>query len=1419
QLRAAIRRALAQEGTFNLMSLYTHLAKEQGMELDLWLEKTLKSSSTEEIRLFLEQSGWSDEEKISWIRNYKVSNGVPVLIEYLKHPDAKIRMDAAKSLGGIKSPEGTEPLELLLKDPDVHVRLAAADALIDLGAAGLVAQNPRLLVGFRPLASKNDDLFSAMAAIKVLLRANPREGLWLLQLSEDALKPRFRAHVVALLGEMGFTDAIEALEPLLAHPNDKVSLSAAEALARFGREEGWAQLRAGLQSENLDLRSRAMEALAKLGRQDEAFEGIQSLLEFGGDIYFSAAHLIELHQAKEAAKGLIPLLTQGENETRWKSIQVLGNLGVTEAIPALTALLADADSDVREMAAQAVGRLGAVEAIPLLRAMMQDPNPQIRLRVLEALVQLGVGEALPEIKTLLTEPDIWVDAADTLDRLAPGWDQGQATFAEIQGLLSEELSRSVAEAKGDRAAELQRLLEQLPKWESTAEIDRKAEWRESIRRALASESTTDIDSIYASLAREKGLAFDALLALLYREAGPEDLTELFLKWDTIDEDYLDFIAAHRLKGGIEWLRTEGLKGDYAVRGKSIAALAELGAIEAIPDLKNILENSPSAIARAQAAESLARLGEESGISTLRALALDPGELDSQAHAIEALGRLKIKIDPAPVLALLQNPKTEQWHTLAALEYCGSLEVTEAQEVIQNLVKEGQNRIQLKAIETLGKLKATEAIPELKALRKNQAPQSATVTALALARMGDRSGIEDLKALLRQAENLTETIDALAELGLREFTPDLQRLLNHRSADVAIHAAVALAQWKVSGAKEALRSKLWQIAGPEPYGKAIRALNELDPKWIDEFPTLQELREILSEELNRGLAEAKGDKAVELQKLLEQIPKWSEWDSVEAKTRALIRHALAREETSSLDAIYEELAKAQGLSLSVWLARSLSGIDSPQVFESILRNIDWSNDSLAEWIGRHRLAAGHELLLELTGNENWTVRSAAAESLGELEVRTPGIEKYLLELLEDSEWGVRWAAADALKKLGHEDDSRVKKTLLAGVFDEDEEIQQSALESLAEHSFHDREIRDALLLQLGSPNPLVQAQVLSTLARLKIRDQTLERAVSALLQHSELDVQIEAAALLAEWDLGNPAVLGRLTQALTSENSHLMIIAGEGLRRLKFDDPVFIEKILESLKSPEDKVRHGAARTLSYWRPDRPEVRQALERALQDPSPEVALLAAHTLSHFGSVDGRIEGILIEGLDHPKAELALLSVEALQRSGYSDQDLCRALRRHVGNDTSPVQIKALRLLDQIDPNWSAAVVDGFPRVQEILTEELRNLPSEAGRPLLRETQKLLDQLPNWAESKAPQTGGRVSHLPAWSGRDSNGKPFDAKRLEELRAFIPGPEKLTMIGPTIEALRGLMAGIISNTPVYLMAVTGVGKNAMLRYLANLT
>ncbi|HKY61940.1 MAG TPA: AAA family ATPase, partial [bacterium] len=47
----------------------------------------------------------------------------------------------------------------------------------------------------------------------------------------------------------------------------------------------------------------------------------------------------------------------------------------------------------------------------------------------------------------------------------------------------------------------------------------------------------------------------------------------------------------------------------------------------------------------------------------------------------------------------------------------------------------------------------------------------------------------------------------------------------------------------------------------------------------------------------------------------------------------------------------------------------------------------------------------------------------------------------------------------------------------------------------------------------------------------------------------------------------------------------------------------------------------------------------------------------------------------------------------------------------------------------------------------------------------------------------------------------------------------EKLTMIGPTIEALRGLMAGIISNTPVYLMAVTGVGKNAMLRYLANLT
>ncbi|HKX13374.1 MAG TPA: HEAT repeat domain-containing protein, partial [bacterium] len=1323
-LRAAIRRALAQDGTFDLMSLYAHLAKEQGMVLELWLEKTLKASSTSEIRVFLEQSGWSDDDKISWIRNNHVSGGIPVLIEYLKHPDAEVRINAAKSLGGFKSSEGIEPLKRLLKDPEVHVRLAAADALINLGATDIL-RDPHLLAGFRPLV-KEDNLFLVMTTLKVLLRTNPREGLWLLQLPEDSLQPRFRATVVTILGEMGFTDAVEALEPLLAHTNDKVAVSAAVALAQFGLEEGWAHLRGALRSPNLDLRSRAMEALVKLGRPEEALEVVETLLQFGGDTFFSAAHLIEICGAKETAKALIPLLSQGERETRWKSAEVLGKLGITDAIPALTALLADSDSDVREMAAQALGRLGAVEVIPLLRSMAKDPHPPTRLRALDALVELGVQEALPEIKTLLTDPEIWIDAAETLDRLAPDWNPEPADFTQIQRLLSEELSHSVAEARGEKATELQRLFEQLPTWRPT-QIDRKAEWRESIRRALASESTTDIDSIYASLAQEKGLAFDAWLALLYREAGAEDLRELFLKWGTIDEDYLDFIVAHRLKGGIEWLRSEGLKGDYAVRGKSIAALADLGAVEAIPELRNILESDSGQIAKVQAAESLARLGEDSAAQTLRSWALEPKDLDLKAQALSALGRLKIEVDPAEVLILMKHPKAEQWQILAALDYCGSLAMTETQEAIRALAKDGKDRIQLQAIRVLGELKAAEAIPDLKLLRKNQTPQAAIVTALALTRMGDRSGIEDLKSLLRQAENLRDTVDAIAELGLDEFVPELQSLLNHRSTDVAVHAAIALEKLGFPGAKGALLAQLWQMAGPEPYGKAIRALRELDPEWIHEFPTLQELREILSEELNRGIAEAQGDKAVELQKLLQQLPRWKSAnrseDAFEAKTRALIRQALAREETSSLDSIYEELARAQGLSLSVWLGRSLIGVDSPEKFEAILRSIPWSNGGLAEWIGEHRLQAGHELLLELTGNEDWTVRSAAAESMGNLGIHNPDIEKYLFGLLEDPEWGVRWAAADALKKLGYED-PRIKRTLVTAVFDEDEDIQQSAIESLAEHPYRDREIRDALLLQLGSPNQFVQLQALSTLSRLQIRDESLDRAVGALLQHPEFDIQAEAAALLADWGLGNPEVLGLLTQALASENNHLMAIAGEGLRKLKFEDPVLLGKILDSLKSPEDKVRYEAARMLSYWHPDRPGVRQALERALDDPLQGVALFAADALSHLGLVDSRIEKILIEGLRHSQAELALLSVEALARSSYADLELREALLRQVANDASAVQIKAIRLLDQIDPDWSTPVVKGFPKVQEILAEELRGLASEAEGPKLTETQKLLD-----------------------------------------------------------------------------------------------
>ncbi len=63
---------------------------------------------------------------------------VEVLIEQLRHKDAKMRMEAAEVLGQLKDPRAVKPLIVALKDTDIAVQEKVLKALVNIKAVELL---------------------------------------------------------------------------------------------------------------------------------------------------------------------------------------------------------------------------------------------------------------------------------------------------------------------------------------------------------------------------------------------------------------------------------------------------------------------------------------------------------------------------------------------------------------------------------------------------------------------------------------------------------------------------------------------------------------------------------------------------------------------------------------------------------------------------------------------------------------------------------------------------------------------------------------------------------------------------------------------------------------------------------------------------------------------------------------------------------------------------------------------------------------------------------------------------------------------------------------------------------------------------------------------------------------------------------
>lgn len=167
----------------------------------------------------LKDSRWYVVRNIIYIlRKIGDKSAVDYLLKSLNHPDVRVRREAVKAMGELKTPVVIQHIRELLDDPDHSMRKASADAL---GRIGSEAAKKTLLEKLSEKQFRGRDFEEKKEFYEILARWNDTEvaGRMLQQLVKRSFFRRSRSHenkacAAYALGLMGIHDALAPLNRL-----------------------------------------------------------------------------------------------------------------------------------------------------------------------------------------------------------------------------------------------------------------------------------------------------------------------------------------------------------------------------------------------------------------------------------------------------------------------------------------------------------------------------------------------------------------------------------------------------------------------------------------------------------------------------------------------------------------------------------------------------------------------------------------------------------------------------------------------------------------------------------------------------------------------------------------------------------------------------------------------------------------------------------------------------------------------------------------------------------------------------------------------------------------------------------------------------------------------------------------------------
>jgi HEAT repeat protein len=402
---------------------------------------------------------------------------------------------------------------------------------------------------------------------------------------------------------------------------------------------------------------------------------------------------------------------------------------------------------------------------------LRSDTPEVREEASRGLKSLGRG-ALGELEVAAKDPD-----------------------REVSGR-----ARHLIKIIGITEKLTPRLLKEMPGLEERIASRGEPVWTEAFLDAVR-----EMDGTY----RHPSLRIEDLDALTVNAIRGAESSELRMK---VSEACGQWAVRSAIPDMIRLLSHE----DPQVRGSVASDLENLGAREAIPELRKLLHSAP---VQSPALWALGVLGAKEALpEILPFLKRDPGGSDHASWAVGDLGATEAIPDLLKVL-YHRNPQARSM----AARALGCLRAKEAVPEFIKLLADPEEGIRSQVAWVLGVMGAREAIPDLRRLLKDDYAWARGNAAEALAALGVKEAIPEILNLLKDKEEVVRLSAAqgLADLGSKEGGDVLLLLLKSPDTEIGLQAACALCE---RGSRAGLPLLLEQASGGRKY--RLYSLNAL-----------------------------------------------------------------------------------------------------------------------------------------------------------------------------------------------------------------------------------------------------------------------------------------------------------------------------------------------------------------------------------------------------------------------------------------------------------------------------------------------------------------------------------------------------------------------------------------------------------------